>query len=97
VKQREMLTMKTTIMTRYMESIRTFKGAMVTGDNQLFIPHYRRNPELFAAFNEAYVSTGKEILAAKGLGEMYDVEEFMDEYEVYAEDFLAWASGWRQG
>ncbi|KAI2462767.1 hypothetical protein F4781DRAFT_441874 [Annulohypoxylon bovei var. microspora] len=30
-----------------------FKGAMVTGDNQLFIPNYQKSPELFAAFKGA--------------------------------------------
>jgi hypothetical protein len=29
-----------------------FKGAMVTGDNQLFIPHYRKSPDLFARVQE---------------------------------------------
>ncbi|KAK1764288.1 hypothetical protein QBC33DRAFT_202714 [Phialemonium atrogriseum] len=65
-----------------------FKGAMVTGDNQLFIPHYRRSPELFAAFKAAYIATGRVILADQRWGDKFSVEEFMEEYQEYAEDFL---------
>lgn len=65
-----------------------FKGAMVTGDNQLFIPHYKKNPEGFAAFREGYKQAGQTILAEKNLGMKFSMENFMREYEEYAEDFL---------
>lgn len=65
-----------------------FKGAMVLGDNQLFIPHYLKTPELFQAFKQGYVEIGRLILKHKGIGDRFDVEEFMNEYEEYAEDFL---------
>lgn len=65
-----------------------FKGAMVTGDNQKFIPHYGRTPELFREFREGYMESGQIILQDKGLDHQFDMKEFMDEYEEYAEDFL---------
>ncbi|KAJ5332217.1 hypothetical protein MYU51_007469 [Penicillium brevicompactum] len=64
-----------------------FRGAMVTGDNQYFIPRPTQ-PALFAAFKEGYVETGNVILVDKGLDSRFDIEEFMQEYEEYAEDFL---------
>ncbi|KAM7189249.1 hypothetical protein V8F20_010253, partial [Naviculisporaceae sp. PSN 640] len=65
-----------------------FKGAMVTGDNQLFIPYYAKSKSLFAAFKAGYISAGESILAAKGLSDKFSIEDFMREYEEYAEDFL---------
>ena len=65
-----------------------FKGAMMTGDNQWFIPNCIRNRDLFAHFRRAYIETGTEVLARKELADRFDLEEFMDEYEEYAEDFL---------
>ncbi|KAI1396237.1 hypothetical protein F4819DRAFT_491721 [Hypoxylon fuscum] len=65
-----------------------FKGAMVTGDNQLFIPHYQRSPKLFSAFGEAYLDAGQRIIVDKKLEKNFNMEEFMKEYEEYAEDFL---------
>ncbi|KAK5661118.1 hypothetical protein OQA88_11008 [Cercophora sp. LCS_1] len=65
-----------------------FKGVMVTGDHQLFIPHYARSPEVYAAFKEGYVQAGSVCVEARGFEGRFDVEEFMDEYEEYAEDFL---------
>jgi hypothetical protein len=65
-----------------------FKGAMVTGDNQLFIPHYQKSPELFAAFKKAYIEAGQAILVDKELEMKFNMEQFMKEYEEYAEDFL---------
>ncbi|KAH7000502.1 hypothetical protein EDB80DRAFT_753698 [Ilyonectria destructans] len=65
-----------------------FKGAMVTGDNQKFIPHYGRTPELFREFREGYMESGLIILKDKGLDHQFDMKDFMDEYEEYAEDFL---------
>ncbi|KAJ5566733.1 uncharacterized protein N7459_010115 [Penicillium hispanicum] len=65
-----------------------FKGAMVTGDNQRFIPHYSRSPKLFAAFKKGYIEAGNAILSSKQLNEKFSMEDFMQEYEEYAEDFL---------
>ncbi len=65
-----------------------FKGTMVTGDNQLFIPHYNKSPKLFAAFREGYIGAGEAILVKKGLETQFSIEDFMKEYEEYAEDFL---------
>ncbi|KAH7176496.1 hypothetical protein EDB81DRAFT_897786 [Dactylonectria macrodidyma] len=65
-----------------------FKGAMVTGDNQKFIPHYNRSPELFREFIEGYMEAAQIILMDKGLDNQFNVKDFMDEYEEYAEDFL---------
>ena len=65
-----------------------FKGAMVTGDNQLFIPHYRKSPAIFAVFKEAYTKAGQFILKEKKLDMKFKMEDFMREYEEYAEDFL---------
>ncbi|KXG51940.1 uncharacterized protein PGRI_082240 [Penicillium griseofulvum] len=65
-----------------------FKGAMVTGDNQWFIPHYSRSPTLFATFRKGYIEAGNMILSEKQLKNKYNMEDFMQEYEEYAEDFL---------
>lgn len=65
-----------------------FKGAMVTGDNQLFIPHYTRSPALFESFKQAYMEAGHKILMEKGLEGRFNMGEFMKEYLEYAEDFL---------
>ncbi len=68
----------------------SFKGAMVTGDNQLFIPHYAKSPELFSAFKGGYMEAGQMILEERGMPmvDKFNVEDFMREYEEYAEDFL---------
>lgn len=65
-----------------------FKGAMVTGDNQRFIPHTNQS-ELFAAFKEGYSAAGTIILADKRLDSRFDINEFIQQYEEYAEDFLS--------
>lgn len=65
-----------------------FKGAMVTGDNQLFIPRSSNSPALFAAFKKGYIDAGSVILSAKQLNDKFGMEDFMQEYEEYAEDFL---------
>ncbi|KAJ5773718.1 hypothetical protein N7457_008614 [Penicillium paradoxum] len=65
-----------------------FKGAMVTGDNQNFNPHANQ-PELFAAFKEGYSAAGTIILADKRLDSKFDMKEFIQQYEEYAEDFLS--------
>ncbi|KAJ6032747.1 hypothetical protein N7540_003479 [Penicillium herquei] len=63
-----------------------FKGAMVTGDNQSFIPH-PSSPALFAAFKKGYLDAGNLVLAEKQ--EMrFDLQDFISQYEEYAEDFL---------
>jgi hypothetical protein len=63
-----------------------FRGAMVMGDNQYFIPHYRKSPGLWGAFKDGYTEAGRAIVAHRGL--KFDVEEFLKQYEEYAEDFL---------
>lgn len=65
-----------------------FKGAMVTGDNRLFIPNCLSNPKLFSAFKSGYSEAGRIILAARKLNDRFSVEDFMHEYEEYVEDFL---------
>ncbi|CAG8248708.1 hypothetical protein PENNAL_c0009G00389 [Penicillium nalgiovense] len=65
-----------------------FKGAMVTGDNQSFIPHYSSSPALFATFRQGYIEAGNIILAEKKLQNKFNMEDFMQEYEEYVEDFL---------
>ena len=65
-----------------------FKGAMVTGDNQLFIPHYRKSPALFAVFKGEYMRAGEFIVKEKKLDTKFKMADFMREYEEYAEDFL---------
>ncbi|KAJ5364350.1 uncharacterized protein N7496_010063 [Penicillium cataractarum] len=65
-----------------------FKGTMVTGDNCLFIPNYRLTPSLFAAFKSGYSEAGGIILAERKLKDSFNIEDFIREYEVYAEDFL---------
>ncbi|KAI2709065.1 hypothetical protein CBS147332_6124 [Penicillium roqueforti] len=65
-----------------------FKGAMVTGDNKRFIPHYLRSPTLFTAFRQGYIETGNFILSDKRLKDKFNMEDFMQKYEEYAEDFL---------
>jgi hypothetical protein len=65
-----------------------FKGAMVTGDNQWFIPHYSRSSALYATFRQGYIEAGNVILSEKQLKNKYNMEDFMQEYEEYAEDFL---------
>lgn len=61
---------------------------MVMGDNQSFIPHFSNDPELFAAFKKGYIEAGNVILLDKGLNDIFSVEDFMQQYEEYAEDFL---------
>ncbi|KAI1392711.1 uncharacterized protein F4822DRAFT_138610 [Hypoxylon trugodes] len=70
------------------EVYQALKVAMVTGDSQLFIPHYRKSPELYSVFKEAYIDAGRLILVEKGLDSNFNVDEFMIEYEDYTEDFL---------
>ncbi|KGO76042.1 hypothetical protein PITC_011990 [Penicillium italicum] len=65
-----------------------FKGAMVTGDNQRFIPHYSKSPILFSTFRYGYIEAGNFILSDKQLQNKFNMEVFMQEYEEYAEDFL---------
>ncbi|KAJ9348645.1 hypothetical protein DTO280E4_9270 [Paecilomyces variotii] len=65
-----------------------FRGAMVTGDNQRFIPHYSRSPKLFAAFRKGYTDAGNAILRQKQLSDKFSMVDFMQEYEEYAQDFL---------
>jgi hypothetical protein len=65
-----------------------FKGAMVMGDNQSFIPHLSNDPELFAAFKKGYIEVGNVILLDKRLNDAFSVEDFMQQYEEYAADFL---------
>lgn len=65
-----------------------FKGAMVTGDNQLFIPNCIRTPELFNSFKSAYIYACNIIVQDRGWQDKFNAEEFMAEYEEYAEDFL---------
>lgn len=65
-----------------------FKGAMVTGDNQRFIPHYSRSPGLFEVFKNGYMDAGNAILLQKQLSDKFSMVDFMQEYEEYAEDFL---------
>ncbi|OQE16779.1 hypothetical protein PENSTE_c023G03529 [Penicillium steckii] len=65
-----------------------FKGAMVTGDNQLFIPHASTNPGLFATFKKGYIDAGSIILSDKCLDDKFSLEDFMQEYEEYAEDLV---------
>jgi hypothetical protein len=65
-----------------------FKGAMVTGDNQRFIPHYSRSLGLFAVFRKGYMDAGNAILSQKQLSNKFSMVDFMQEYEEYAEDFL---------
>ncbi len=61
---------------------------MVTGDNQLFIPHYEKSRGLYAEFKAGYMSASQVILEEKGLENMFSIKDFMTEYEEYAEDFL---------
>ncbi|CAG8269130.1 unnamed protein product [Penicillium olsonii] len=65
-----------------------FKGAMVTGDNQHFIPHANQ-PEFLAAFKKGYSAAGTIILGDKRLDSKFDIKEFIQQYEEYAEDFLS--------
>ncbi|KAJ5933843.1 hypothetical protein N7454_006172 [Penicillium verhagenii] len=65
-----------------------FKGAMVTGDNQFFIPYSLTSPVLFAAFKKGYVGAGSVILSAKQLSGKFSKEDFMQDYEEYAEDLV---------
>lgn len=65
-----------------------FKGAMVTGDNRLFIPNCQLTPTLFAAFKSGYLEARETILVERKLKERFDIEDFMREYEEYAVDFL---------
>lgn len=65
-----------------------FKGAMVTGDNQLFIPRHSTSPALFAVFRKGYIDAGNAILLNKQLNDKFSIQDFMQEYEEYAEDFV---------
>ncbi|EQL00678.1 hypothetical protein G6O67_000924 [Ophiocordyceps sinensis] len=65
-----------------------FRGIMVTGTSQDYIPHCHKTPDLFAEFARAYVDAGNKILADKGMGGRFDLEWFVKDYQEYAEDFL---------
>ncbi|KAL5362153.1 hypothetical protein BJX96DRAFT_176896 [Aspergillus floccosus] len=65
-----------------------FKGAMVTGDNQSFIPHASTSPALLAAFKKGYIEAGNVILRDKRLSDKFSMEDFMQEYEEYAEELV---------
>ncbi|KAJ5394810.1 uncharacterized protein N7487_009113 [Penicillium crustosum] len=65
-----------------------FKGAMVTGDNQRFIPHCSRSPALFATFRQGCIESGNNILSRKKLENKFNIKDFTQEYEEYAEDFV---------
>jgi hypothetical protein len=65
-----------------------FKRAMVTGDNQRFIPHYSTSPALFTAFKKGYMDAGNVVLSNKQLNDKFSIQDFMQEYEEYAEDFM---------
>lgn len=65
-----------------------FKGAMVTGDNRLFIPNYQSTPDLFAEFRSGYSEAGEIILVERKPEDRFDLEDFLCEYEEYAENFL---------
>ncbi|KAK3384071.1 hypothetical protein B0T24DRAFT_72659 [Lasiosphaeria ovina] len=65
-----------------------FKGAMVMGDNQLFIPHFQRSRDVFESFRDGYIAAAEVIMDEKRINNKFDAVEFMREYEEYAEDFL---------
>ncbi|KAK0612580.1 hypothetical protein B0T17DRAFT_511761 [Bombardia bombarda] len=65
-----------------------FKGAMVTGDNQLFIPHFQRSRDVFESFRDGYIAAAEVIMDEKRINNKFDAVEFIREYEEYAEDFL---------
>ncbi|EJP69005.1 uncharacterized protein BBA_02040 [Beauveria bassiana ARSEF 2860] len=65
-----------------------FKGAMMTGDNQLFIPNLVQRPDLYSSFKEGYVRTGENVLKQRHMDQVFNVEAFIAEYEEYAQDFL---------
>ncbi|CAH0056980.1 unnamed protein product [Clonostachys solani] len=76
-------------MSRDAEDVyQSFRGALVVGDNQWFIPHCHRDPELFKHFRTGYVEAGNAIMKEKKWTGKFDMEDFMDGYEEYAEDFL---------
>lgn len=62
-----------------------FKGAMVTGDNRLFIP---KDPAVYSEFRSAYVKAAQLILEQKGLSDIFNAEDFTTEYEDYVADLL---------
>jgi len=66
---------------------RAFKGAMVTGDYQLFIPSVG-NSLLWKHFSEGYMQASEPIIHMKGLSSSFSAQDFLREYEEYAEDFL---------
>ncbi|KAM3496897.1 hypothetical protein MY10362_009733 [Beauveria mimosiformis] len=65
-----------------------FKGAMMTGDNQLFIPDLVQRPDLYSSFKEGYIRAGGNVLKQRHMDKVFDVEAFLAEYEEYAQDFL---------
>lgn len=69
------------------EVYQQFRAAMIMGDNQLFIPHYRETG-LFRVFSHAYKSAAGFILKERGLDKKFNVEDFFEMYVEYAEDFL---------
>lgn len=69
------------------EVYQAFKGAMITGDNQCFIPNVR-NTQLWWHFSGAYIEAAQSIIQHKGLDTKFSASEFLQEYEEYAEDFL---------
>ncbi|VUC27991.1 unnamed protein product [Clonostachys rosea] len=66
----------------------SFHGAMVLGDNQWFIPHCHRDPDLFNHFRAGYIDAGNIILHQKGWASKFNMNDFMTGYEEYTEDFL---------
>ncbi|KAJ5286827.1 hypothetical protein N7478_002513 [Penicillium angulare] len=53
------------------------KGAMVLGDNQLFVPRASTSPPLFEAFKKGYIDAGTAILSARKLNKKFNLVDFM--------------------
>jgi hypothetical protein len=62
-----------------------FSGAMVTGDNQLFIPSVR-DRRLWQNFSHGYTQATEKIIYKRGMGGRFSAKAFLEFYEEYAKD-----------
>ncbi|KAI6088868.1 hypothetical protein F4821DRAFT_83948 [Hypoxylon rubiginosum] len=78
-------TVNTVNINEYQEDVfQALKRSMVRHRNQIYLPHPRRNTELYQAWKSAYMSTSDKIVRQEGLS--FDPEEFLSEYEEYLDE-----------
>ncbi|RCI09840.1 hypothetical protein L249_3843 [Ophiocordyceps polyrhachis-furcata BCC 54312] len=65
-----------------------FHLQMGMGERRRYIPHYRRSPDLFNSFANAYIAAGEAILTERGIASEFDLNEFIKSYKDIMIDFV---------